>query len=81
MTVTPQMMNPDAYGSLGELLWDSLVQFKSETALIEVDRNKETHRLTYLAVKQEVLRADTVKLTPWAQAVLAHDEPASQLAG
>lgn len=56
MSVTPQMMDPDAYSSLGELLWDSLVQFKSETALIEVDRNKETRRLTYLAVKHEVAK-------------------------
>jgi phosphotransferase system enzyme I (PtsI) len=28
-----------------------------------------------LAVKQEVLRADTSKLTPWAQAILQDDEP------
>jgi hypothetical protein len=28
-----------------------------------------------------VLRADTGKLQPWAQAVLAHDEPATLLGG
>ncbi len=33
------------------------------------------------AVKQEVLRADTGRLQPWAQAVLAADEPASLLPG
>ncbi len=44
-------------------------------------RSFSMHPAQILAVKQEVLRADTVKLTPWAQAVLAHDEPASQLAG
>jgi long-chain acyl-CoA synthetase len=41
-----------SYGSIGELLEDALVQFKSETALIEVDREKETKRLTYLDVKR-----------------------------
>jgi len=54
MSVTAEMMDPDAYGSLGELLADALVQFKSETALIEVDRKKERHRLTYLEVRREV---------------------------
>ncbi|HCY16283.1 MAG: phosphoenolpyruvate--protein phosphotransferase [Curvibacter sp. GWA2_64_110] len=44
-------------------------------------RSFSMHPAQILAVKQEVLRADTAKLTPWAQAVLAHDEPASLLAG
>jgi len=32
-----------------------------------------------LAVKQEVLRADTRKLADWAQQVLASDDPAALL--
>lgn len=39
---------PAAYDSLGDLLADAFVQFKSETALIECSRRRETHRLTYL---------------------------------
>lgn len=54
MNVASEMMDPDCYDSLGELLSDALVQFKSETALIEVERKKETLRLTYLEVKREV---------------------------
>jgi phosphotransferase system enzyme I (PtsI) len=38
------------------------------------------HPAQILAVKQEVLRADTSKLQGWAQAVLVHDDPASLLA-
>jgi phosphotransferase system enzyme I (PtsI) len=44
-------------------------------------RSFSMHPAQILAVKQEVLRADTSKLAPWAQAVLVHDEPASLLAG
>lgn len=47
-----EMMDPTTYASLGELLSDALIQFKSETALIEVDRDKEKARLTYLAFKR-----------------------------
>ncbi len=52
----PEMISPTRYASLGELLSDALVQFKSETALIEVDRKKETKRLTYLDVKREAAK-------------------------
>ncbi|MDQ3032323.1 MAG: AMP-binding protein [Myxococcota bacterium] len=48
------MIEPDAYSCLGELLRDALVQWKSETALIEVDRKTEKRRLSYLDVKREV---------------------------
>ena len=41
------MITPDRYGSLGELLRDALIQFKSETALIEARRRTEVARLTY----------------------------------
>lgn len=44
-------------------------------------RSFSMHPAQILAVKQEVLRADTSKLQPWAQAVLAHEEPASLLGG
>ncbi|WP_180125167.1 phosphoenolpyruvate--protein phosphotransferase [Rhodoferax sp. BLA1] len=42
-------------------------------------RSFSMHPAQILAVKQEVLRADTSKLTPWAQAILADDEPARRL--
>jgi phosphotransferase system enzyme I (PtsI) len=38
------------------------------------------HPSQILAVKQEILRADTDKLTAWAQSVLDSDEPAALLA-
>ncbi len=56
MTVAPEMMDPSRYGSIGELLADALVMYKSETALIEVDRKKERRRLTYLDFKREAER-------------------------
>jgi hypothetical protein len=34
-----------------------------------------------LAVKQAVLKADIGQLQDWAQTVLAHEEPATLLAG
>jgi phosphotransferase system enzyme I (PtsI) len=37
------------------------------------------HPSQILAVKQEVLRADTGKLAPWAQSVLEADDPAALL--
>ena len=43
-------------------------------------RSFSMHPSQLLAVKQEVLRADTTKLTPWAQAVLEADDPAALLA-
>ena len=42
-------------------------------------RSFSMHPAQILAVKQEVLRADTSKLTPWAQAILTDDEPARRL--
>ena len=42
-------------------------------------RSFSMHPAQILAVKQEVLRADTSKLAPWAQAILADDEPARRL--
>ena len=44
-------------------------------------RSFSMHPAQILAVKQEVLRADTRKLTPWAQQVLNGDEPAVLLKG
>ena len=38
------------------------------------------HPSQILAVKQEVLRADTGKLQPWAQSVLESEDPASAMA-
>ncbi len=42
-------------------------------------RSFSMHPAQILAVKQEVLRADTAKLGPWAQRVLDADEPAAAM--
>ncbi len=42
-------------------------------------RSFSMHPAQILAVKQEVLRADTVKLAAWAQAVLADDNPGQRM--
>ncbi|MEZ5606480.1 MAG: phosphoenolpyruvate--protein phosphotransferase [Burkholderiaceae bacterium] len=42
-------------------------------------RSFSMHPAQILTVKQEILRADAGKLAPWAQAVLASDEPAALL--
>lgn len=44
-------------------------------------RSFSMHPSQILSVKQQVLRADAGKLTPWAQEVLASEDPASLLAG
>ena len=44
-------------------------------------RSFSMHPSQVLAVKQEILRADTGKLQAWAQAVLDSDEPAELLVG
>ncbi|MFT7581367.1 MAG: long-chain acyl-CoA synthetase [Myxococcota bacterium] len=40
-------LDPAAYDSLGALLADALIQFKSDVALVENDRKRETRRITY----------------------------------
>lgn len=42
-------------------------------------RSFSMHPAQILAVKQEILRADTARLAPWASEVLASDEPATLL--
>ena len=42
-------------------------------------RSFSMHPAQILAVKQEVLRADTGKLQPWAQTVLNADEPSAAM--
>ncbi len=44
-------------------------------------RSFSMHPAQILAVKQEVLRADTGRLQPWAQAVLNADEPSAAMGG
>jgi len=44
-------------------------------------RSFSMHPAQILAVKQEVLRADTARLVPWAQQVLEAEDPATLLAG
>lgn len=43
-------------------------------------RSFSMHPAQILAIKQEVLRADTRKLAPWAQQVIGGEEPAALLA-
>jgi phosphoenolpyruvate-protein phosphotransferase (PTS system enzyme I) len=42
-------------------------------------RSFSMHPAQILAVKQEILRADTEKLTPWAAQVLADENPAARM--
>ena len=42
-------------------------------------RSFSMHPAQILAVKQEVLRSDTGKLTPWAEQIMADDEPAKRI--
>ncbi|MEO7390948.1 MAG: phosphoenolpyruvate--protein phosphotransferase [Ramlibacter sp.] len=42
-------------------------------------RSFSMHPAQILAVKQEVLRADTAKLSPWAERVVAAEEPAREM--
>jgi len=44
-------------------------------------RSFSMHPAQILAVKQEVLRADAKRLAPWAQRVIASDNPALLLSG
>ncbi|MEZ4317447.1 MAG: AMP-binding protein [Myxococcota bacterium] len=60
-------MNPVAAGtcrSLGELLDDATLTFKSEVALVEAARNRESHAWTYLDFRRE-----TGRIAAW---MLAH---------
>jgi phosphotransferase system enzyme I (PtsI) len=42
-------------------------------------RSFSMHPAQILAIKQEVLRADTSKLTPWARQVIEDDEPSTRI--
>jgi phosphotransferase system enzyme I (PtsI) len=42
-------------------------------------RSFSMHPAQILAVKQEVLRADTTKLAPWAQRVLVSEDPTREM--
>jgi phosphoenolpyruvate-protein phosphotransferase (PTS system enzyme I) len=44
-------------------------------------RSFSMHPAQILTVKQQILRADTSKLAPWAQQVLAAEDPASLMTG
>ena len=52
--IPPALVRTDVstFASLGELLDESLLRFKSETALIEASRGREAGRWTYLAFRQ-----------------------------
>lgn len=49
-------MNVEGYASLGELLLDATVQWKSELALVELNRKREAARFTYLEFQKAGLR-------------------------
>ncbi len=50
------MIPPERYESLGELLRDALIQYKSETATREISRKRLRQELTYLDFKREAER-------------------------
>lgn len=62
------MIHPARYHSLGELLQDAFLQYPSDTAAIEVDRDRELARLTYAEVRQAVRR-----VAGWLTAQGLHD--------
>ena len=68
------MLHPPAYASLGELLSDALIQWKRETALVEMDRKRLTHAWTYRETKAEVMRVATwlaaLELAPGARVAI-----------
>jgi long-chain acyl-CoA synthetase len=47
------MLDLSKYPSIGAALRDALEQFAGETCLIEVDRDRENHRLTYRQFKEQ----------------------------
>jgi long-chain acyl-CoA synthetase len=47
------MLDLSKYQSIGAALRDALEQFASETCLIEADRDRENHRLTYRQFKEQ----------------------------
>ena len=49
------MLDLSAYSSVGEALRDALETFSSEICLIEADRDRENHRLTYREFKLRAL--------------------------
>jgi len=49
------VIHPSTYSSLGEILRDALIQYKTDTALIEANRKRENHRLSYLDFKRQAL--------------------------
>lgn len=49
-------MNVEGYASLGELLLDATIQWKSELALVELSRKREAARYSYLEFKRLGLR-------------------------
>ncbi|MDH5491001.1 MAG: AMP-binding protein [Myxococcales bacterium] len=57
------MIPSERYSSLGEFLEDAFIQFKTETALIEANRKRESVRYTYREMHQQVLR-----VAAWMQA-------------
>ncbi len=45
------MMDPSSYACLGELIRDAFIQFKSDTAFVEMNRKREASRYTYAEAK------------------------------
>ena len=50
------MIYAEGYNCLGELLRDAIVQYKTDTALIEDNRKREKHRFSYREFREESLR-------------------------
>ncbi len=54
------MLTLDRIHCLGEALRDAMVTYKSNVALIEADRKRESARYTYLEMRQESLRVTSL---------------------
>ena len=49
------MIYPEHYSSLGGILCDAMIQYKTDTALIEDNRKREQLRLSYREFRQAAL--------------------------
>ncbi len=56
MSETHTMIAPERYDSLGELLTDALLTYKSEIALVEASRKKEKSAYTYNDFRREAMK-------------------------
>ena len=61
------MLNLQQYDSLGAAVRDALERWPDETCLIEADRERENHRLTYRQFRDAALAAREMAARKWLQ--------------